>query len=28
MWLVGVKTGLLVNFNVTKLKSGIKCFIL
>ena len=28
MKLAGVKTGLLMNFNVTKLKSGIKRFIL
>jgi len=26
--LAGVKTGLLMNFNVTKLKSGIKRFVL
>jgi len=28
MKLAGVKTGLLINFNVTKLKSGIKRFVL
>ncbi|MCK4356671.1 GxxExxY protein, partial [Candidatus Bipolaricaulota bacterium] len=28
MKLAGVKTGLLMNFNVTKLKSGIKRFVL
>ena len=27
MKLAGVKTGLLINFNVTKLKSGIKRFV-
>jgi len=27
-WLAGVKAGLLMNFNVTKLKSGIKRFVL
>jgi len=28
MRLAGVKTGLLINFNVTKLKNGIKRFVL
>jgi GxxExxY protein len=28
MKLAGVKTGLLINFNVTKLKNGIKRFVL
>jgi hypothetical protein len=28
MWLAGVKTELLMNFNITKLKSGIKRFVL
>jgi len=28
MKLAGVKTGLLINFNVTKLKTGIKRFVL
>jgi GxxExxY protein len=28
MKLAGVKTGLLINFNVTKLKNGIKRFVI